>query len=192
MSSLLIGALVLAAWCAWPRRGVLTLAPATSAVVSAASPSSSAQSSGEGPLAVAESMDLLALALSSGAPVMTAVDAVADRSGPMVTSHLRHVGAALRWGVDPTAAWQGLPTIWQPAAQAMSLASIAGVPPAQLLKQAAYDVRDSERRRLEESAARLSVRIVIPLGLCFLPAFGLLTVVPVVAALAADLMAGVP
>ncbi|WP_197274968.1 type II secretion system F family protein [Luteipulveratus halotolerans] len=148
--------------------------------------------SDEGPLAVAEAMDLLALALGTGAAVVTAVEAVADRAGPVVAVHLRHVAAALRWGVEPTVAWDGLPRVWRPAAQAMALAAIAGVAPGSLLRRAADDVREAERRRLEESAARLSVRIVVPLGLCFLPAFGLLTVIPVVAALASGLLTGGP
>lgn len=188
----LVGVLALTAWLTWPRShaatSLLTAAPAD--VVAAPTERGRARHTDpvEGTLAIAGAMDLLALALSSGAPVIAALEAVAERSGPVVGGHLRHVAAALRWGVDDARAWSELPSVWRPAAQAMALAGLAGVPPGQLLRRAARDVREQERRRLEESAARLSVRIVIPLGLCFLPAFGLLTVVPVVAALASDLM----
>jgi tight adherence protein B len=41
--------------------------------------------------------------------------------------------------------------------------------------------------RVEVETAKLSVRLVLPLGLAFLPAFVLLTVVPVVTAVATSL-----
>jgi pilus assembly protein TadC len=146
---------------------------------------------GEDVLSVAGALDLMALALGSGVPLVTSVDVVAQRSGPVVASHLRQVVAALRWGVAEARAWDGLPEIWHPAGQAVALAGMAGVPPAGLLKRAAADMRRAEQRRIEEATGRLSVLVVIPLGLCFLPAFALLTVVPVIAALAGDLLTGV-
>lgn len=141
-------------------------------------------------LSVAGALDLMALALGSGVPLVTAVEVVADRSGPVVAGQLRQVVAALRWGVAEAKAWDGLPAIWRPAGQAVALAGTAGVPPAGLLRRAAADMRRAEQRRVEEATGRLSVLVVIPLGLCFLPAFALLTVVPVIAALAGDLLAG--
>lgn len=139
---------------------------------------------------VATAIDLLGLALGSGVPLTTAINAVAARSGPVVRRDLDQVLAALRWGVDEQAAWAGLPEIWQPAGRALALASVAGVPPAGLLHRTADDIRRREHTRLREASARLGVRIVIPLGLCFLPAFALLTVVPAVATLASQLLTG--
>lgn len=141
-------------------------------------------------LSVATALDLMALALSSGVPLVVAVDEVAARAGPVVAGHLRRVVAALRWGVEDAAAWDGLPDVWRPAGHAVALAGTAGVPPAGLLTRAAAELRRAEQRRIEEATGRLSVLVVIPLGLCFLPAFALLTVVPVIAALAGDLLSG--
>lgn len=175
----------------WPIR------PAPSAAAVLARPTDSDRSLGvrqlrpEDVLSVAGALDLIALALGSGLPLVVALDEVADRSGPVVAGQLRRVVAALRWGVDDAAAWDGLPHVWRPAAHAMALAGMAGVPPAGLLARAAADVRRTEQRRIEEATGRLSVLVVIPLGLCFLPAFALLTVVPVIAALAGDLLSGV-
>ncbi|TWE10001.1 type II secretion system F family protein [Rudaeicoccus suwonensis] len=141
-------------------------------------------------LSAAAAMDLIALALTSGVPLVAAVDAVASESGPIVRRHLKQVVAALRWGVDESRAWDGLPDVWRPAGQALALAGVAGVPPGALLRRAATDIRRTEQRRIEEATGRLSVMVVLPLGLCFLPAFALLTVVPVVATLARGLLAG--
>ena len=64
------------------------------------------------------------------------------------------------------------------------MAASAGVPPAEALAGAADEVRRSEQQRLEVATATLGVHLVLPLGLVFLPAFILTTVVPIVLALA--------
>ena len=49
------------------------------------------------------------------------------------------------------------------------------------LARLAVDARDLRRRRAEESARRLPVRLLLPLVTCSLPAFAVLTVVPILA-----------
>jgi pilus assembly protein TadC len=68
------------------------------------------------------------------------------------------------------------------------MAATAGVPPADALAGAADEVRRGEQQRLEVATATLGVRIVLPLGLLFLPAFILTTVVPIVLALAQQVL----
>ncbi|KYH42882.1 hypothetical protein AZH51_00445 [Branchiibius sp. NY16-3462-2] len=141
-------------------------------------------------LSVATAIDLLALALTSGSPLTNALSAVADQSTPVVASQLRQVTAALQWGVDEAKAWQGLPAVWRPAADALALAARVGMPAAGLLREAAATIRRDERQALHERTARLGVLIVLPLGGCFLPAFATLTVLPVVAVIARSVLAG--
>nr|WP_246336648.1 type II secretion system F family protein [Flexivirga oryzae] len=172
----------------WPTRGISGRAAVPAPAPVPACPGAAGRT--EDVLSVAGALELMALALGSGVPLVVAVEQVAQRSGPVVAGHLRRVVAALRWGVEDAKAWEGLPEVWRPAARAVALAGMAGVPPAGLLTRAAADLRRAEQRRIEEATGRLSVLVVIPLGLCFLPAFALLTVVPVVAALAGDLLAG--
>jgi len=62
------------------------------------------------------------------------------------------------------------------------------VPPGDALAGAADEVRRREQQRLEVATATLGVRLVLPLGLIFLPAFILTTVVPVVLALARQVL----
>jgi pilus assembly protein TadC len=186
VSGLLPVPLLIIALLLWPLAGRTATLPASSANAVAAREPSVA----EDVLSVAGALDLMALALGSGVPLVNAVDEVAAHCGPIVAGQLRRVVAALRWGVEDGRAWDELPVIWRPAGQAVALAGMAGVPPAGLLKRAAADMRRAEQRRIEEATGRLSVLVVIPLGLCFLPAFALLTVVPVIAALAGDLLGG--
>ncbi len=133
---------------------------------------------------VAGVIDLLALSLRGGAGLLEALEAVAGRVGGLLGLHLQTVAAARRWGVDDATAWASVPAAWQPAARALRMAATAGVPPADVLSRSAEEVRRAEQQRLEVATATLGIRIVLPLGLAFLPSFVLTTVVPVVLALA--------
>jgi len=141
-------------------------------------------------LTVPDVLDLLALALDSGASTGRALRAVSDRLPGSVGAELRSVAAALEWGLPDDAAWSAAPPRWEPAGRALRLAARAGVPPAGLLRHAAEDARRERLSRVEVATARLGVRLVLPLGLAFLPAFVLTTVLPVVLALAGSLLSG--
>jgi len=133
---------------------------------------------------VAGVIDLLALTLRGGVGLVEAMETVAGRVGGLLGLHLQTVAAARRWGVEDATAWASVPSAWQPAARALRMAATAGVPPADVLARAADEVRRAEQQRLEVATATLGIRIVLPLGLAFLPAFVLTTVVPIVLALA--------
>ncbi|MDQ6714495.1 MAG: type II secretion system F family protein [Actinomycetota bacterium] len=137
---------------------------------------------------VASSMALLAVALSSGCGVVEAIEQVARQSPGSVGHQLGTVAAALRWGVDERAAWGAVDPAWRHAGQAMRLATRAGVPPSALLMQSAGDLRATELARLDVEAARVGVRMVLPLGLAFLPAFCLTSVIPIILALAQQVL----
>lgn len=136
---------------------------------------------------VPQVLDLLALALNGGADLQSAVREVAATVGGASGRELGAVTAALAWGLEEDAAWEQAPERWAPARRALGLAARAGVPPARLLTNAAADLRRDALADVEVATARLAVRLVVPLGLAFLPAFVLTTVVPVVLALAQGL-----
>lgn len=64
--------------------------------------------------------------------------------------------------------------------EVLALSRRAGVPASALLRGAAADVRDDAAAAGLAAAERLAVRLVLPLGICVLPAFVLVGVVPVV------------
>ncbi len=137
---------------------------------------------------VASALALLALGYRSGLPTWDVLDAVGDGLPAGPAADLRQVAAALRWGASDAEAWGSVGTAWSPAARAIEVAQLAGVPPAPLLLAAADDLREAELERVEVAAARVGVRLVAPLGLVLLPAFCLTTVVPLVIALARELV----
>ena len=65
------------------------------------------------------------------------------------------------------------------AATAFVVADAVGAPSATVLLDAASNLRETEARRLEEAGGRAAVMLVLPLGLCFLPAFVATSVVPI-------------
>lgn len=62
----------------------------------------------------------------------------------------------------------------------MGLADCAGVPVGDLLRSEAARVRREARFEGQRSAMRLAVRLMVPLGVCVLPAFMLLGVFPLI------------
>lgn len=75
--------------------------------------------------------------------------------------------------------------------EVLDLARRAGVPAAGLLRRAADDVRDDAAAAGLAAAERLAVRLVLPLGVCILPAFVLVGVVPVVVGVLSSTVVGV-
>jgi hypothetical protein len=100
---------------------------------------------------------------------------------------LCRVATALLVGSDWTTAWEGAPTVVLPVRDALGPAWTAGVSAVPALRSAAVEERRRRRRLAQEACARLAVRLVLPLGLCFLPAFVLIGVVPVLISFAGRL-----
>lgn len=140
-------------------------------------------------------LDLAAICLQAGLPTERALELAAQAGGDR--SGLGRLGRALELGGEDPAdsAERGRDG---PSATAEALESVAaligfsratGVSLAPLLRGLASDLRRTEHRRRQLAAARLGVQLVIPLGVCILPAFILLGVVPVLLTLVSD-MAG--
>lgn len=132
---------------------------------------------------VADATLLLALALRSGRGLTQALDEVAAVAAAGAAEDLARVGAALRWGRSMGQAWGYAREVWGPTATAFVVADAVGAPSAEVLVEAATTLRETEARRLEAAGGTAAVLLVVPLGLCFLPAFIATAVVPLVAVL---------
>ncbi|MEH0844756.1 type II secretion system F family protein [Micromonospora sp. CPCC 205711] len=134
--------------------------------------------------------DLLAAALRAGAPVDRSVLAVAEALGGPLAERLHRVGRTLRLGGGPEEAWAQLGPA--PGAQRMVTAALrssrSGAALAGALTRVADDLRADRSIAAEASARRAGVLIVLPLGLCFLPAFILAGLVPVIVAVLGDVL----
>jgi pilus assembly protein TadC len=134
--------------------------------------------------------DLLAASLRAGAPVDRAAAAVADAMGGPLGERLARTARSLRLGAAPPEAWAHLRDV--PGTDRLVAAAIrssaSGGALAGALGRLADDLRDDRTVAAEAAARRAGVLIVLPLGLCFLPAFLLAGLVPVIVAVLGDVL----
>lgn len=116
--------------------------------------------------------ELLGIALAGGASPAAAVRALADRADA--------AGAA----------WVRLDELRRdgPVFAILDLATEHGTPTVPLLRAEAEAQRARALSELEAAAERLGVRILLPIGICVLPAFVLLGVMPVLLAVLGGVM----
>ncbi|WP_019633533.1 type II secretion system F family protein [Actinomadura atramentaria] len=138
------------------------------------------------PLAV----DLLAACLRGGTPWDDAVTAVATAVAGPLGDELHAVAARIRLGADPADAWSALaadPAL-APLARTASRAARSGSALAPTLARLARDRRAHARSDATRRARAAGVHVLAPLGICFLPAFVLLGIVPAIAGLASTML----
>ncbi len=136
-------------------------------------------------LDIALALDLLAVALSSGAPTPVALHVVGEALGEPGRVLIR-TGTAVLLGADESRAWCPADDdddvereLLAVVARQIAAMSAHGASCEALLRARADAVRRSRRRTAEAAAQRLGVRLVLPIGLCALPAFIALGIVPV-------------
>ncbi|MYR08053.1 type II secretion system protein F [Gordonia sp. SID5947] len=158
------------------------------------------------PFAVAASFDLFSVCLRAGMPIAAAAAVVSRSAPPGLAIPLASAAELLGLGADPEHAWrrfdgsgaggrkpkdknsdgdrfEALATLARRSARSGS--SLSG---------GLAELADSTRREAHDdalaAAERAGVAISGPLGLCFLPAFVCLGIVPVVVGLAGSVLGG--
>lgn len=111
----------------------------------------------------------------------------AHRASKQRYRSLDEVGNMLLMGALWEEAWEHVAPTYMRLGAALAPAWNDGAAPVALLERAAQGLRYSRARRAKEAAARLGSALVVPLAACYLPAFMLLGVLPVVVAAAAKL-----
>ncbi len=134
--------------------------------------------------------DLLAAALRAGATPDTALQTVGEALASPLGDRLVGVARALRVGYQPREAWSQLADI--PGAGSFVRAAVrsveSGTTLTSTLDRLAADLRAERAAAADATARRVGVLTVLPLGLCFLPAFLLTGVVPVVVAVLGEVL----
>ncbi|MVU79498.1 type II secretion system F family protein [Nocardia sp. ET3-3] len=160
-----------------------------------AEPPRSAAGTAADPLGVATALDLLAACLRAGLPTAAAAAAVAIEAPEPLASVLRRASDLLALGADAA-------TAWEQAAAGTTDDSVVGLARTARrsarsgtgLATAVAELAERRRGELEDAAAacaeRAGVLIGGPLGLCFLPAFLCLGIIPVVIGLAGRVLEG--
>ena len=169
------------------RRDAVARAPAAAAAGPARGPD---------PLAVASSLDVLAVCLAAGMAVSTAAAATAPSAPPKLAAGVapgrRSAGAGRRSrcglvdfaGVPAGSVDAQTDALLRLARRSASSGAALADGVAELADQSRHDAAHAATA----AAERAGVLIAGPLGLCFLPAFVCLGIVPVVAGLAGDVL----
>ncbi|MET8795250.1 type II secretion system F family protein [Nocardia sp. NPDC004568] len=148
------------------------------------------------PVAIATLFDLLAACLRAGLPTAAALRAVAPAAADPLSDRLRRVADLLALGADPAVAWAPTESGAATAPEFDALARLArrSARSGSSLAAAIGELAEERRTQMEEAATaraeRAGVLIGGPLGLCFLPAFICLGIVPVIIGLAGGVLGG--
>lgn len=132
---------------------------------------------------------LLGAALRSGAAPAVAVDLACRALPGAAADRLRPVAARLELGADPASVWGELaedPALG-PLGRTMARTHRTGAPVVDAVDRLGEDLARRSRAEVEDRARAVGVRAAVPLGVCLLPAFLLLGIVPLVAGLASQI-----
>ena len=143
-------------------------------------------------LAAASTFELFAACLSAGMAVSSAAAAAAPSAPRAVRTALNRASELLALGADPVLAWSDDQASDDKNTEALlrmaRRSAVSGHALAHGVAELAAQVRQDAATASDAAAERASVLIAGPLGLCFLPAFVCLGIVPVVVGLAGDVL----
>ena len=127
-------------------------------------------------------IDLLAACIASGSPPTQCLEAVSQGVSGPVARHFEQASTRLRMGADPVAVWAAMQLCepMAPLARTMIRAIETGAPVADGLNRLVDDQRRARRWDSERRARAVGVKAAAPLGLCFLPAFIAIGIVPTI------------
>ncbi|WP_037911830.1 type II secretion system F family protein [Actinacidiphila yeochonensis] len=136
--------------------------------------------------------DLMAACLAAGATPGEAAGAVGGCLGGPLGDALLRTRAELRLGGEPEECWKRFGELSGAAAigRCLARASTTGAAPVAEMTRLASDSRAGQAREALGRARKAAVLATGPLGLCFLPAFLLVGVAPVVIGLAGTVLGG--
>lgn len=143
------------------------------------------------PLAVAAALDVFAACLASGMAVASAAAATVPSAPPSLAGVLGRAAELLAVGADAATAWSTHDTTDRHVEALTRLArrsATSGAALAQGVVELAEQSRQDAGDTARAAGERASILIAGPLGLCYLPAFLCLGVVPVVMGLARDVL----
>ncbi len=133
--------------------------------------------------AVPEALDLIQACVRAGQPLRQAVATVTQIVPAPVAARLKDVTQALAVGLSDDQAWRLVKDdpVWGAVARDLARCAAWGTPVHEVLASHAADLRRQAKAGRLSRAKSAGVRAVLPLGVCYLPAFMLLGVVPILA-----------
>lgn len=135
-------------------------------------------------------LELLSAALASGAPVPRALSVIGTCLGGTSGRELSRVGRYLETGAPWQLAWAVSSAPMLAIERLLRPAWGTGIPVTGILDHEAKRIRRRMRRERAIAAAKLGGQLLMPMTLCYLPAFILVTVVPLLIKLGSEVVGG--
>jgi hypothetical protein len=135
-------------------------------------------------------LDLLSACVVAGMPLRTATSAVAAAVGGVVGDRLGRVVSYAAAGFGDSDAWASLRSdeALGPVARDLARAADAGTSVGGMLARHAESARTAAQAAAIARAKAVGVRTIVPVSVCYLPAFFLVGVVPVIAGVLTTLL----
>jgi Flp pilus assembly protein TadB len=127
-------------------------------------------------------LDLMVATLEVGRPPVTAFALAAEATSDPLGSELALVAHRLAVSGHSLAVWRSMESdlALAPVGRAFRRAEASGMPVARVVSGVADDLRRERRARRRDDSRKVAVRTAAPLGVCFLPAFFLIGIVPTI------------
>lgn len=127
-------------------------------------------------------LDLMVATLEVGRPPVTAFGLAAEATSDPLGAELASVAHRLAVSGDSMAVWRSMESdlALAPVGRAFRRAEASGMPVARVVSGVADDLRRERRGRRRDDSRKVAVRTAAPLGICFLPAFFLIGIVPTI------------
>lgn len=124
-------------------------------------------------------INLVISGIQAGISIPKTLAALSEATG---VAGYRHTANALLQGIPWSEAWDLAPAneTSKILSQALAPAWENGVNPNNILAAAAIELREKKLQRARQASEKLSVKLILPLGLCYLPAFILLGISPII------------
>jgi tight adherence protein C len=131
----------------------------------------------------ADTIDQLTICVEAGLGFDAALSRVARTTEGPLTDELRHALSDIRAGVPRAQALRALADRTQIAEIRQLVSALLqtqkhGVPLAETLRIQSAEMRLKRKQRTEEKAAKLPIRMIFPIVVCFMPVFIIISVVP--------------
>ena len=178
--------LVVLGWPAGPVVGLLAAPVVRSAVARLESGADRARQQ-EARRQLPAALDLVAACLDAGRPPGHALRLAGEASAEPLGPELCALAHRITVAGDLRTALAEVPVELRPLARALRRAEQSGVPISDVVGAVAGDVDRDRMAERRDAARRVGVRTAAPLGVCFLPSFLLIGIVPTIVATAATI-----
>jgi pilus assembly protein TadC len=135
---------------------------------------------------ILRTLEIIQLSVGSGMTISDAMEYAQHRSPFAAAQEIEHGLNQFRIGYPLARGLEEIATLnprWRPIIDTLTTSLNAGSPIADQLADVAFILQSSIDTEKLKRIKSVAVKSVIPLGLCFLPAFILLAVIPIVAGL---------